>query len=52
MPSLSITPVDGILEEKGREEFAGAHPFYSKSKHKFNTEKKGYREVFSKQKMN
>lgn len=48
MSSLSISLVDGILEGKGREEYAGAHPFYSKSKHKFNREKKGYREVFSK----
>lgn len=40
MPSLFISLVDGILERKGREEYAGAHPFYSKSKYKFNTEKK------------
>lgn len=40
MPSLSISLVDGILEGKGREEYVGAHPFYSKSKHKFNTGKK------------
>lgn len=40
MPSLYISLVDGILEGKGREEYEAAHPFYSKSKHKFNMEKK------------